>query len=204
MPTGYTAKLYEGAEQSFEEFVWSCVRAMGVAVTMRDDPLDKPVPERFGGHDSYYEKRIAEHEAEWARLENMSLTDCDDAAELEYETERGRVEEANRKDAELRSRYESMLAQVLAWEPPTTEHEGLKKFMADQLTESIRFDTGHHRSLPSKKTGTEWRRERIERLTSDLEYARKHLHEERERAEGRNDWLRALRLSVPQPQKVDA
>ena len=40
-----------------------------------------------------------------------------------------------------RERYETMLAEVEAWQPPTPDHEELKRFMADQLRESKRGET---------------------------------------------------------------
>ena len=43
MPTGYTAKIVDG--QSFPDYVKTCLRAMGVCVSMRDLPMDTPIPE---------------------------------------------------------------------------------------------------------------------------------------------------------------
>lgn len=45
MPTGYTAKIVDG--QSFPDYVKTCLRAMGVCVSMRDLPMDTPIPEKF-------------------------------------------------------------------------------------------------------------------------------------------------------------
>lgn len=47
MPTGYTAKLHNGEEQTFPEFVMSCARAFGALITMRDDPADAEIPDEF-------------------------------------------------------------------------------------------------------------------------------------------------------------
>lgn len=37
MPTGYTSKLYEGEEQTFEEFLLTCARAFS-HIELRDNP----------------------------------------------------------------------------------------------------------------------------------------------------------------------
>ncbi len=50
MPTGYTHLIEEGC--NLEEFVWACARAFGACVMMRDDSVDKPVPEKFEPSDS--------------------------------------------------------------------------------------------------------------------------------------------------------
>ena len=70
MPTGYTAKLMENG-QSFQEFVMFCARAMGVCVMMRDDSLDKPIPEKFEPSD-YELKEMAKARTELDRLLSMT------------------------------------------------------------------------------------------------------------------------------------
>src|SRR5271168_1391855 len=51
MPTGYTEAIKDGI--SFQEFAMRCVRAMGVCITLRDEPSGAPIPERFEPSPSY-------------------------------------------------------------------------------------------------------------------------------------------------------
>ena len=44
------------------------------------------------------------------------------------------------KSAAIKTRYDAMESQVLAWEPPTPDHQGLKNFMLNQIVDSRKFD----------------------------------------------------------------
>jgi hypothetical protein len=71
--TGYTATLTE-KDQTFEQFVWACARNFGALITMRDDPMDAPVPELFELR-SYYSERVEE-----ARKELQAFGNCSDVS----------------------------------------------------------------------------------------------------------------------------
>ncbi len=99
-----------------------------------------------------------------------------------------------------RLRYESMLDQVKDWTPPTPDHQGLKDFMVQQLTESIRCDCNHddERWMPKRKTAKTWRAERLKTVLDNIEYHKQHDSEERTRAAERTAWVRSLRDSLNQ------
>src|SRR5437870_4307935 len=123
MPSGYTATLYEG-EQSFEDFVWGCARGMGALVLLRDSP-DAPIPERFEPG-TYYATRVADAQLRLDALNGMTADDAERAARTAFESETEYRRAADRRDAEIRARYEAMLRRVRAWEPPTPDHVGLR------------------------------------------------------------------------------
>lgn len=70
MPTGYTADLMEKGME-FKPFVLQCARAFGALITMRDDSLDAPIPEKFEP-DDYHIKKLAEAIQEQKRLQSMT------------------------------------------------------------------------------------------------------------------------------------
>lgn len=47
MPTGYTVKIYNGEKVSGKDFLMTCARNFGTCITMRDEPLSKPIPDKF-------------------------------------------------------------------------------------------------------------------------------------------------------------
>ncbi len=63
MPTGYTADIAKGI--TFQQYAWSCARAFGALVMMRDEPSDAPIPEAFTPSD-YHVKALAEARAKLA------------------------------------------------------------------------------------------------------------------------------------------
>lgn len=194
MPTGYTAAIAK--DITFEQFVMDCSRAMGAMIMMRDEPSDAPIPERFEPSD-YSAKKLVEAQAELSRLQRYSENDATGAAKAEYAAAVSQYAERAKADAELRAKYEAMLARVMAWEAPTIDHSGFKVFMVDQIKESIRFDCGmEHYPKPEQKTGAAWLADAIAKAGKDIAYRSKAHAEEVERTEGRNAWLSALRASL--------
>lgn len=197
MPTGYTAPIKDGIE--FNEFVWNCARAFGALAEMRDDPMDAPIPE-FKPSD-YHEKAFKEAESNLARFKKMTVAEADKAALKEHEKSYETFERMNRESADLEDKYRSMLAKVFEWTPPSKNHEGMKKFMAEQIQQSIEYDCRVH-EMPEAMRGKEWLKLKIEKAKRDIEYHTKEHAEEVKRANDRNKWVKALASSVPMPKKL--
>lgn len=195
MPTGYTAAIADGI--SFEKFVWTCARAFGALVMMRDEPSGAPIPERFEPSD-YNAKEAAKSRAELARLQAMSIEQVQEAAEEAYSQALERHTKRAEEKTELRNKYNAMLAKAVQWKPPTKDHEGLKGLMVSQLRDSIDWDcSDKYDQPPVKQDATAWRNTQLAELRRSIAYHEKVQAEENERAESRNAWLKALRDSVP-------
>ncbi len=191
MPTGYTSTLHDG-EQSFEEFIWSCARAMGALILMRDDASDTPIPKRF--EPSKYEvERVEKARTDLARV--IAMSDDEWVAEQAVKAAEHATHqmEYRQNQERMEARYRAMLDRVTAWEPPTVEHVGFRDFMIEQLESSIKFDCTPH-DWPYKALS---HAEGITDAEETLARAEKYLAEDIERTEGRNGWLAALRESVP-------
>lgn len=198
MPTGYTADVQSGKITEFEDFVWCCARGMGALIMMRDEPWGVPIPERFEPSTKYHDEALAAAKARLDELRGMSLLAVREAAQQAY-AERVKADDdyRARKD-EQRERYKAMLAKVEAWEPPTQDHTGFKRFMTEQLVESIDFDCspGGLFDPPKKMEPGEWHEAEVAKAMRDIEYHSSARAAEVERTEGRNQWLSALRSSL--------
>jgi hypothetical protein len=197
MPTGYTAAIAKGID--FKTFAMDCARAFGACIELRDEPGGgEVIPERFEPSD-FYRNALAKEEQDLAALDAMSTVDKDRAAAKAWDdAETARVARA-RERAELRSKYEAMLAQVQAFEPPTADHQGLKQFMAEQIIQSINFDcqTYSFEAEPAPRlTGETWAQKRRVALTESIERDRRMHAEEVQRAEQRTAWVKALRAAL--------
>ncbi len=199
MPTGYTACIGD-KDATFEEFAWGCARAFGAPVMMRDDPRDAPVPDSFVESD-YHSESIKKARTRLVELQGMDDAACDASAASEHSESVKVRAECDAKDRALDDRYRAMLAKVEKWQPPTSDHDGLKRFMAEQIESSIKFDCGHVWEPPVKLTGAAWREEQIAKCTRDLEYHAREARKESTRNAERNAWVKALRDSVPHPPK---
>jgi hypothetical protein len=194
MPTGYTADVQSGKITRFEDFAMQCARAFGALLMMRDDPLDAPVPEEFKPSD-YYREALDRNEKRLAELKAMSPAAIIAASRAAQSDALARHEAHEAGKAEHRARYEAMLAKVRAWTPPTPEHEGLRAFMEQQLTESIRFDCRPW-GPPEQRSPAAWYELELSDAEQAVARSRKALADEIERTEGRNRWLADLRRSL--------
>ena len=83
MPTGYTCDVVSGKIDTFEKFALQCARAFGATITMRDDPFDAPIPEKFEPSD-YNLKRLIEVKHELKRLQSLTAEQIEAECEAEY------------------------------------------------------------------------------------------------------------------------
>lgn len=196
MPTGYTQKLYQGDAQTFEEFVIACAHAF--IVDMRDMSIGSPIPERVVP-DCYY-RRLEDAEKEAAEIDRWDHDRWTQERDKAYAEHVAYVTRAKEEARELRERYEGMLAQVRAWDPPTPEHVGLHEFMIEQLSGSIKHDVYEPADPP--ETAWEWKsvmeygREVSERVRRSVEWARDDLAKQERIARHNTEWVSALRDSL--------
>jgi hypothetical protein len=201
MPTGYTAELCEKG-QTFEEFVWRCARAFGALILLRDDALDAPIPDSFKSSD-YAEKSLVEANEKLERALHMTLKDAERESAAEYARRVDETRESNARTAAVRKRLEDMRARVVGWKPPTKDHEGLRDFMLQQLSETIKFD-GREMEMPERQKPDDWLRDHIEHARRVVEVCLESIERERNAAASRNAWIAQLRNSVPIPPKMRA
>ena len=199
MPSGYTYKIHDGEPVTFPEFVMSCARAFGALVVMRDDPADAPIPDKFTVA-PWYAERVAKARDDLAKAREMTDDDAVRLAAEENESHADSIKRINGTAAAVRQRYDKMMAEVAAWQPPTEEHEDLKRFMTEQLQQSWEFDgvpyTGTEQPVLDAPT---YRAQKIDQAVRELRYAEKSYDEEVDRVAKRNAWVSELRRSLEQP-----
>lgn len=194
MPTGYTAAIKDGI--TFEQYALNCARAFGALVEMRDAPADAPIPESFAPSD-YNAKALKRATAELARLKTLTFEQANAECEAEFLSAKESAAKRRIEHAELRAKYEAMLAKVEAWKSPTPEHDNYKAFMATQIRDSIQWDcSSAYDSEPQREPADVWLKAKLARAASDIAYHAKGHAEEVERTAGRNAWVKALRDSL--------
>ncbi len=197
MPTGYTEGIARGI--TFQEFAMKCARAFGVLITMRDAPLDEPIPDEFQPS-GWHVKELAKAELRLKELTAMTLEEAKSEASRSYRTERGRIAVAVKESQRLTQQYLDMLVQVKTWVPPTPEHEGLQEFMISQIKESIRFDYmgDYYKKNPAVRlSGVAWLEKERDKAKWSIAYHSEEKQKEIDRVRERNQWVKALRDSLP-------
>lgn len=194
MPTGYTAGIEDGTITDFPTFVMKCARAFGATITMRDDPMDAPIPDAFTPS-NYHDEALARAKSNLAALWAMTPAEQDAAALGAHQHDmNGYLKEKERRRV-VADRYNAMLLQVMQWEPPTPDHDELKKFMVQQINESTRHSTFDY-PPPTPLTGAEWYASNIKAEINSIKYHEEHRREEIDRTDKRNAWVSALRESL--------
>lgn len=201
MPTGYTSQIEQGI--SFRQFALSCARNFGAAIALRDeDSSVLPNEENVKFKSSYSEKSLEQALAEKDEFLNLSASQIKQKF-LDWKEQsiaRNHVILAQKRV--LRQKYESMLAEVKNWTPPTGEHENMKSFMVSQIEESIRYDCGEDYYLEAIETAknthqAEFYWEKIREFEWSIQYHSKQLNEDSNRDTQRSNWIKELINSLP-------
>jgi hypothetical protein len=194
MPTGYTADIEKGI--SFPQFAMSCARAFGALVEMREEPYDAVIPEEFQPSD-YHINALKNAEQELNDIGCCSIDFATKNSQKEYDKEVEDNKRYRNNKRLLKEKYIKMLKEVNDWNPPSEEHEGLKKFMIDQIKGSIDFDCSEYpQQKPILLTGKQWIDKQKKQILKDIEYHSKEYKEECDRVAGRNKWIKQLRESL--------
>ena len=136
MPTGYTVYIKNGDITTGKEFLKLCTRNFGIAIDIRDESLSVPTPTHFEPH-SYYKK--AYDKAVEVRNKYRKMT-FDETKQKMIENYNERIASSKEylKDYKLEDeKYKKVRDEVVKWNPPTSEHEGLKKFALEQIDMSM-------------------------------------------------------------------
>lgn len=196
MPTGYTDSIKDGI--TFEEFVLTCARAFGATITMRDDPIDKPIPDKFDPSD-YHVKELTRARKNLTKINKITVGEAEKLAIADYKKEINSIKKCIEEDRMLMAQYREMLNQVKMWTPPTSEHNKLKEFMDKQITGSIEHDgmeDYYTRNPAILQTGKEWLKTQKEVAQRDIAYHTNENKKEIDRTESRTAWVKALRDSL--------
>lgn len=195
MPTGYTDTVKDGI--SFEQFALNCAKAFGACISMRDLPGNAPIPEEFEPA-TYHVNQLAAARTELATYENMSEADAAVKCMFEYDTAEASRKQRLQENRNTLESYHGMLDQVRMWSAPSEEHEGLKEFMLQQITDSIKFDdSAKYLSEPTPiQSVTDWLEAKKAKALKDIEYHKEKNAEELKRTAERNRWVRQLRESL--------
>jgi hypothetical protein len=200
MPTAITSGIADG--MTFPEFIRRCARSFGAFITMRDDPMDAPFPEKIEPDISYYTTSLSQDKKRLAKLKKMSPDEIAAAAKKEYDKNIASYKGYITKTTELKEKYIKILFDVHKWVPPTPDHINLKNFMIEQLTTSIEHDCNNayyeSRIKELKKLSPKkWHAQEIKMIEDSIKYDQKHIKSEIERAAERTKWIQDLIKSLP-------
>lgn len=196
MPTGYTAGILDGKITTFAQFAKQCMRAFGATIHMRDDDMDTEIIPRTPSE--YYSTAIQEAKQVLKDVEDLS----DEVIIENYKKKLEEIKEYHLKaiaKAKVGEKnMNNILKDVIKWQPPTSEHTGIKDFMIEQITQTIDFDCKtkyHDKELANIElelltlNASEIRKGMIANAKKDLEYYTKNYNEDVEKCNKSNQWV---------------
>ena len=196
MPTGYTAPVADGTVTKFPEFAMRCARAFGALVEMRDEAMGAPIPEKLPVS-SYHQTAANESRDRLKELRAMSEATANKRAAALFLQSMDEYERSKKERIATVRRYNDMLNRVRAWRPPSKDHQGLKEFMVEQLTESLRYEGLPDESWkPKHQTGAAWLEEELDRTLKNIAYHEEQHAQDVKRAAERTEWVQQLRESL--------
>lgn len=196
MPTSYTQKLMDKG-QTFEEFTLTCARAFGACIMMREDDLDKPIPE-FEPQNEYNTKELNKAKKLLEKFDVMSIDEQCEYGKKEKEKQIKKDQEWFDRESKENRRLLKMEEEVKRWTPPTPDHTGLKKFMLEQIKISknnVRYIMAEIKRF-GKISNQQYFNDIYDNVIDDIKYHNEEIEKEIKRTNDRNKWVKALKESL--------
>lgn len=194
MPTGYTEAIKN--DITFQDYALACARAFGACVTMREEPTDTKIPDEFLV-DEYYYSAVNEAHDNLANFLSLTSDEISELYEVHFTKQEEQYEKTRKDKQALEVKYLRMLAEVQDYVPPSHEHINFKKFMEDQIRQSIDWDCDmKYYDVPKRVPAMDWYKESLDYLQRAMDNREKSLEEEIERVNGRNLWIKQLKGSL--------
>lgn len=196
MPTGCTYGILEGKTKTFKEFAENCMRNFGACIHMRDDDSDKKYTPRVPS--DYYTKELQSAKEKLEKAEKMTDAELIEMRKKELEEDKKRHKKNIKETETARKKLDDFLLKAKAYEPPTEEHEGIKKFMIEQLRTTIDYDGDAKYSIEglanteielSNIDANDVRFTLMEQAHKDIAYHLKEHKEELKRCANSNKWV---------------
>ena len=191
MPTGYTEDIERGI--TLKEFILKCA-IMFVGGRDGDTTLRDPKPV-----DPYHKDEMAKALVNLQKIKKMSYATCERKAYKAWEKSIAYASQTIDKRLELREKYHTFRKQVEQWVPPTSNHNTLKKFMLEQIDNSILWDTSTDyykdvlNELRCPQSGYEWKEMMVKMYEKDYAYHCSQYLEEQKNTICTNLWVTQLK-----------
>lgn len=198
MPTSATMPLFNGTATSLNDFALKCARELGMFAENVDNLTPRPTEfnSKSSGNDEAAQlQQTIEAVKAWTKEE------ADQYAQEHYQTALKQFEADVAEVDERRKRYETMRLEVEAWEPPTGEHNALKRLMFERIEKDLRLECSPP-VVPTCLSGEMYRRQRLAELMRYLDVVNKARDTQDTFNRKRTAWTQALRDSLPESPQI--
>lgn len=177
MANGVTWGVKDGSIASFNDFLRTAAEYYGlpdssIAVDEAFSPSEKSL------------QRLSEAKRTLDKVRQWSEEEATRKARAYFEKQYQSYKEDCAYHATLEGRYNRMIAQTHAWQPPTEEHNDFKQYMLKQLRDAMAHDV-HIPTEPHLMTGPAFKEMQVELCEVAVANACRTLESERQRHETR-------------------
>lgn len=203
MATGYTAGIINGTTKTFQDFTKHCMRAFGACIHMRDESDDIEYTPRIPSN--YHLNALKKAKEKLKQAETFTNIELIQARKKELQESKKYHLESIIEIKAARIKLDDFLTKAINFKVPTSEHEGLKKFMIEQLQSTIDYDgdTKYHDEslLKIESELTNINADQIRAIliadaNYDIAYHLKEYDVELKRCDESNEWVKVLFQSL--------
>lgn len=204
MPTGYTAGIIDGTTETFQDFATQCMRAFGATIHMRDENADKAYEPRTPS--DYHTEELQSAKEKLQRAEKMTDGELMELRKKEIEDSIKYHKERIVKTNAARKKLDEFLSKAKEFKAPTSDHEGIAKFMIEQIETTIAHDgsTKYHDEGLSKEQvelknldANNIRFTLMEDARKSITYHLKEYNEDLKRCADSNRWVEVYLKALP-------
>lgn len=149
-----TEKVVTGC--TLTDYLWRCARSMDPFAHIKDFSLDAQLPAKMPPIPAPTTEMILKHAARIIELEEMSDAKKAELAAEALAAEQQAIADTNAATAPVRNILRQKLEEVMAWQPPTKEHEPLRSFAASQLERHLNAVPEHSAPDPEDYAPETW------------------------------------------------
>ena len=196
MPTGYTYKITEDKDLTFQEFARQCATGFGACIHLRDETIDytKPLPHQEVS--DYHVKSLKDAEEKLSNYIKCTEEELLEKYNKYVEKKKSERIELKENNSEKLFAYNKFLNMVEEWESPSSDHDKLKLFMVEQIKKSVDWDcasndrqAGVYANNDDYQTFKKWKQTFLKTCEHNIEFHKEGLKKEKENVRKANEWI---------------
>lgn len=193
MATGYTYRVIE-EDQSFEDFALHCMTAFGACIEQRDSNDIKPKLRKI---DTYHYDKIKETAKKLSDFLDKSDEDIQKEIDNQYQKDVEYYESKKEKDAKIKTKLLEFKERIYKLNFPEGDYNQYKKFMLEQIDETIKFDcSGRFYNKPVKPSLNEYKNSKIGSYEHRINYHKDAWEKHQKNVEASNNWIKGAAKAI--------
>lgn len=195
--TGYTSLIAQGEITTAKDFLKICLRAFGVLVEMRDEPLSANIPTQIEKND-FYSKKKEQAEKKLKELKAFFPKQWEEMLKKEIKATKETLKKGEEKAEKERMLLDRLTREICGWQCDK-EFRDVKNFALEQLgrtREETFLEVWQKLNTLENFTWKTFKKQKIEELEKETAYYEKKEQKEKKRQKEKQDFLDKFFLNL--------